>query len=273
MSKVLSGFVGVFLVLASSLAWAESLPEKLQQLSVTIKAGGAQGSGFFLTRKMKDGDKDVDVNFVVSAAHVVSDLRSVREILDNGVTKKIVEFKDCEVVQEVSEGGRRVGEYKMNAKIIKYSHSEYGEDLVLMLVRKRGLTSANTKFYLDGDKTAVVGTELYHSASPLGQIGAGTVTSGTVTQIGRTLDLSNGEQTVFDQVNVASWPGCSGGGVFLKSDARLVGVLVRGAGESFGLIVPVRRMYSYYEKNNMLWVLDESIKMPTMKELEAIPIE
>ena len=50
-------------------------------------------------------------------------------------------------------------------------------------------------------------------------------------------------------------------------------MLVRGAGEGFNLIVPVRRMVDYCEKNKIMWALDPKIAMPTEKELEKMPIE
>ena len=62
-----------------------------------------------------------------------------------------------------------------------------------------------------------------------------------MSQVGRVLDLGSGGGTVFDQTTVTAFPGSSGGGVFL-TDGKYVGMLVRGAGETFNLIVPVRRM-------------------------------
>jgi hypothetical protein len=78
---------------------------------------------------------------------------------------------------------------------------------------------------------------------------------------------------VFDQTTVAAFPGSSGGGVYLKSDARYVGMLVRGAGETFNLIVPVRRMVHWAEKNKIMWALDAKVKMPSSDELAKMAIE
>ena len=61
--------------------------------------------------------------------------------------------------------------------------------------------------------------------------------------------------------------------MFLKSDARYVGMLVRGAGETFNLIVPVRRMQAWCEKNNILWALDPKVPLPDEAELKKIPVE
>ena len=78
---------------------------------------------------------------------------------------------------------------------------------------------------------------------------------------------------MFDQTTCTAFPGSSGGGVYLKSDARYVGMLVRGAGEGFNLIVPVRRMKEYCEKHKIMWALDKSVPMPTEDDLEKLPIE
>jgi len=78
---------------------------------------------------------------------------------------------------------------------------------------------------------------------------------------------------VFDQTTVAAFPGSSGGGVYLKSDGRYVGMIVRGAGETFNLIVPVRRMVAWAKKNKMMWALDSKVPMPTNAQLFKIPVE
>ena len=50
-------------------------------------------------------------------------------------------------------------------------------------------------------------------------------------------------------------------------------MLVRGAGETFNLIVPVRRMHAWCEKNNILWALDPKVPLPDDAELKKIPVE
>jgi hypothetical protein len=50
-------------------------------------------------------------------------------------------------------------------------------------------------------------------------------------------------------------------------------MLVRGAGEGFNLIVPVRRMINYCEKHKIMWALDKDVPMPSDGELKELPIE
>ena len=97
------------------------------------------------------------------------------------------------------------------------------------------------------------------------------MTEGISSQHGRILKSIN--KHVFAQTTVTAFPGSSGGGVYFKSDARYIGMLVRGAGEGFNLIVPVRRMIDYCEKHKMMWALDPSVKMPTEDELMKMPVE
>ena len=84
----------------------------MQDVSVTIRADYGQGSGVIVTREIKDGDKNITVNFVWTAAHVVDNLRHVRQIIDpkTGQSKNVIEFKDAAIVKELVEDGRRVGE-------------------------------------------------------------------------------------------------------------------------------------------------------------------
>ena len=99
------------------------------------------------------------------------------------------------------------------------------------------------------------------------------MTDGIYSQHGRIIKSLN--KHVFDQTTCVAFPGSSGGGIFLKRDgkARYVGMLVRGAGEGFNLIVPVRRMIEYCEKHKIMWALDKNGKMPSDDELKKIPIE
>jgi hypothetical protein len=52
-----------------------------------------------------------------------------------------------------------------------------------------------------------------------------------------------------------------------------MGMLVRGAGETFNLIVPVRRMIKWAKRADVEWAINDAIVPPTMTELEKIPIE
>ena len=271
--RLFTGILTAALLLSSmAVAHAQNVAQHLQDVSVTIKSGFAEGSGVLITRELtaKDNEK-IKVNFVVTCAHVIDNLRSTRQVIENGIPKTIVEFKDAQIVKELVENGRKVGELKMDAKVIMYSDAEEGEDLALLMVRKRGFVDANTEFYLEGQPVDI-GTDLFHVGSLLGQSGANSMTAGIMSQVGRVLNLGSGGGTVFDQTTVTAFPGSSGGGVFL-TNGKYVGMLVRGAGETFNLIVPVRRMQSWVAARGAGWVLDPKSKMPTLEEIKKIDVE
>lgn len=239
-----------------------SISNNLLGISVTIKSGYTQGSGVLFTRD--------DRTFVWTAGHVVNNLRKTRTVVVNGDKKTVIEFKDAHIVQEFKQNGRRIGETKMDCRVVRYSDAEKGEDLALLEVRKRNFSTASVKFY-SGD-IPDIGTDLVHVGSLHGQIGANSLTTGVLSQVGRVLDLgANG--VVFDQVSTPGFPGSSGGGVFLKSSGECIGLLVRGSGETFCLIVPVRRIRAWADRANIAWALDASIPLPTDAEFKKLPIE
>jgi S1-C subfamily serine protease len=259
MLKSLIGIVAMVAMVMPAQA-DDKVVNHLQTVSVTVGAGRGTGSGILITRG--------GVNFVWTAAHVVDGLRKTREVIDGatGTKRVVVEFDDAKVIQMLIEDGRKVGQLEFDAKVIRYSDADNGEDLAILMVRKKNLVSANTVFYNEKENPSL-GTDLWHVGSLLGQMGANSLTSGIVSQHGR---LHGGK--VFDQTTVTAFPGSSGGGVFTK-DGRYVGMLVRGAGEQFNLIVPIRRMRDWAKKAKVEWALDEKLKMPSAEELEKMPIE
>lgn len=251
----------------AGVALPKDVAQHLQDISVTIRAGdgygGCEGSGVIKTRII-DGKR---INFVWTAAHVVENLRRVETVVTpDGSERKIVSFNDCSLVKELIEGGRRVGEMKMDAVVIRYSAKE---DLALLRIRKEDFINASVTFYLDPN-IPKIGTPLFHVGSLLGQAGSNSMTSGIVSQIGRVYS-EIGKET-FDQTTVAAFPGSSGGGVYL-TDARYIGMLVRGAGETFNLVVPVRRMIKWAKHAEIEWAIDDGVKPPTLEKLKEMPIE
>jgi len=249
----------------------QSIADHLQNVSVTIRSEGSystgEGSGVIFTRKDSKGNL---VNFVWTAGHVIDNLRSTRTVLVGGKPKTLVEFKDPLVVKEIRQNGRTVGRLQMDAEVLKYSDAKDGHDLALLRVRKFNFVTDSVTFHL-GEKIPSLGTDLLHVGSLLGQMGANSMTDGIYSQHGRLIKSLN--KHVFDQTTCTAFPGSSGGGVYLKENAGYIGMLVRGAGEGFNLIVPVRRMASYCEKHKIMWALDPSVKMPIEDEIKKIPVE
>lgn len=243
----------------------------LQDISVMINVGRAQGSGTLFTRKVETPNGDETVTYVWTAAHVVEDQKETRQVIVNGNTKTIIEYPDVVIIQEIKQDGRRIGELKRDARVVRSSDSDSGEDLALLEIRERNFApvTRSARFHL-GDEIPGVGTELYHVGSLLTKYGANSLTDGIISQVGRVLPLRP-EGTVFDQTSVVAHPGSSGGGVFLKSNGEYAGMLVRAAGPGFNFIVPVRRMREWAERAKVLWAIDPNVPMPG--ESKKLPVE
>lgn len=253
---------------------ANDISGYLQDISVTIKTAKGEGSGVVFTREIKTEEGKKKINFVWTAAHVLENIRNVRTVLDtDGRLKKVTEFQDAEIIKKLVENGRTVGQLAMDAKVIKYSDAKDGEDLALLMIRKFNFVDASAKFHVDQENKGIaLGTQLYHVGSLLGSEGSNSMTTGIMSQVGRTLSLNGGAKILFDQTTVTAFPGSSGGGVFL-TNGEYIGMLVRGAGETFNLIVPIRRMNKWAKDEKITWALDQSIDAPSLEEIEKIPVE
>ena len=276
MNHFFSTVLLTILIFHTSISHSQTkVAQHLQDISVTIKAGNSEGSGVIISRdvlKTKDSKNSIRVNFVWTCAHLMDGLRSTRIVIDGeGKNKTVIEFKDAQVVKELVEDGRKVGELKMDAKVILYSDATDGEDLALLLVRKIGFVDQNTEFFLE-DRNVEIGEPLLHVGSLLGQAGANSMTNGIMSQVGRVLNIGSGDGTVFDQTTVTAFPGSSGGGVFMN-DGRYVGMLVRGSGETFNFIVPVRRMIRWAKKRDIEWAIDTTKPVPTIEDIKMIEPE
>lgn len=255
-------------------AATSQVPDYLQQISVTIKADAGQGSGTLVVRKIGDDN----VAFVWTAAHVVDQLRQVRNVITpTGSTKLLVEFRDPQIVQELYQGGRRVGEMKLDCKVIKYSDANYGEDLAVLMVRRLNVYSLNTsaKFPTDAGYIPPIGVEVSHCGSLLGQFGANSYTTGVLSQTGRLLKGRSAQDPVFDQITAVAFPGSSGGGVYLKDSGTYIGMLTRGITNSqgFNFIVPIRRMHKWARTAKIEWSMNPAVAVPTLDEIEKMPVE
>jgi hypothetical protein len=253
---------------------SKSVPEQLQEISVTVKSGCAQGSGTLVTRKVGDDT----VTFVWTAGHVVDNLRTIRKVVDaEGQTKILVEFQDPEIVAERHQSGRRVGEQTLDCKVIKYSDVDYGQDLAVLMIRLKNAypISTSAKFHPNAEYIPPVGADLSHCGSLLGQFGANSYTTGVLSQTGRLLQESGANKPVFDQVTAVAFPGSSGGGVYLKDDGVYIGMLTQGvmALQGFNFIVPIRRIHTWAKGSGIEWAIDPSVPMPSLAEIEAIPVE
>jgi len=237
----------IFALFLPHLLFANFSPEKLQNLSVTVHAGGAQGSGVIITRDGK--------NYILTAGHVVDGVRKVTKMLNNvtGESLRQSKFEPVKVVREIVRDGRSIGKTTIEAEVIAFSSAEYGDDLALLKLRDP-ITTESAVFY-KGSGIPGTGTAVSHVGSFLGQEGSNSFSEGKVSQIGRTL-----YDHVFDQSSATAFPGSSGGGIFNAETGEYIGTLVRGAGENFNLYVPVRRLKDWAKRHNIEFIFEEGSK-------------
>lgn len=233
----------------------------LQTVSVTVETSRGSGSGIVKVRKFGD----TNIAFVWTAAHVVDGLRHVKTVVDTktGSPRLIVEFDDARVVKTLIEDGRTIGRVEVDAKVIRFNAEE---DLAVLQVRQKNFSTDSVKFYLDAVAPGI-GTKVVHVGSLLGEGGSNSMTTGIVSQQGRLI-----QSKVFDQITAPAFPGSSGGGVFLE-DGRMIGQVLRGSGESFIFICPVRRTVEWAKEAKIGWAVDDTVAVPTLAELKKLPVE
>ena len=273
-------FTAVVFFLACSISIGQGLDreivDRLDNSAVTLKAKFGQGSGSVILRDIviNEAGDTRQIAFVLSAAHVVADHRSVRTIIDgSGVPKKRVEFSDAGILQELYRDGRRVGEIKLDAKIIRYSDSEDGHDLVILMVYADKFNHSLT-FVQDENYIPPKGLRVVHIGSSNGQIGSNSFTTGNISQTGRLLGgIGSGSGVVFDQTSAPAEPGSSGCMIIRESDGRCLGVLVRGGSSTFNFIVPIRRVREWASSVGMDFLFVDDAECPTLDEILSQPIE
>ncbi len=167
---------------------------------------------------------------------------------------------------DIHEKGRKVAETRYLAKILRFSHPEGGHDLALLMVYKEDAFKKGAKFTKDIPK---VGDALWHVGSFAGVAkgGRGTLVEGVF----KTDELDS--PVVSDQVSLPAMPGCSGGGVFRKSDGACIGLVTEGVAvdvQGTCIICPSRRMFEFAKATKCLWALDSSVKVP--EDLYEVPV-
>jgi hypothetical protein len=273
---ILSGIVVLSLTFASVVFGADErdigkLPDYLQKTNVAIKVDGRQvGSGSAITKKV--GNENV--SFIVTAAHVVDSLRKTRVVIDpsTGTNRTVVEFNDAQLVQELRENNRRVGEINVDAEVIRYSNADTGEDIAILQVRKKNYFDTSMVFHLE-DNPPPLATPLFHCGSPLGQIGTNSVTTGILSQVGRVY-----QNKVYDQADCAIFGGSSGGAVVVSDRnsehfGEYIGMIVRGVDGGFSLLVPMRRMSEWSKKVGVEFLFNPALPVPSLEDLRKTPVE
>jgi len=268
--------VCMFVVLAIP-AKGQRKPEEvgpyLQSISVNVVCpNDGQGSG---TIFLSEIEKTPTV-WILTAHHVVEKLREIKTVIgSDGEERKQIRYRDAQIVQEQVENGRGVGEIKYDAKVVNVDPAR---DIALLRVRKGDFTKVGGEMYLD-ETIPAPGTPLYHAGAPGGKEIGGTcsLTSGILSRLGvRIPDFGGSQHGIFDQTDCAGLPGSSGGLVALRSDGRWVGMItlgLRGGGDSFHWVVPVRSVRIWAKEIGVEWLFDPKLPRPTKEVVEKIPLE
>jgi len=237
----------------------EEIPQYLQDVSVTIKSGDSQGSGVLICRNKEA--------YVLTAAHVVENLRKTRTKIVDGVEKKVVYFESPKIVKYFIENGRTVGHIQVETEVVRYSDAEYGDDIALLHILKKDFSDKYIVFYND-PQDRPLGTPLVHVGSLLGEAGSNSYTKGILSSYGRM--IKNKE---YIQTSVIAQPGSSGGGIFLEENAIYIGMLTRGSGDANNLVVPYSRIKAWARKVKVEWLFDTSVTVPSIDEIKKVSIE
>lgn len=253
------------LVFACSPAFAidKKIVDRLQNTSVTVDCNKASGSG--VVRVRKRGEERV--TFVLTAAHVVESLRKTKEVVDGrtGTKRTIIEFEDAKIIQVLVEDGRTIGKLELYARVLKYDAEE---DLAVLIVRKKNFADESVTFYTDKDIPSI-GTTVAHVGSFLGEkLGSASLSTGVISQLGR---IHKGK--IFDQTSAAAFKGSSGGGVYMESDGKLIGLLLRGVDPTFNFICPIRRIVAWTKTAKIEWLTNDAVPLPSADVLDKMVVE
>lgn len=248
------------IVLAAAPLLQAAVPGDLLSSSVTVLAPpSSYGSGvIFKSRKSRAA-------FVWTAAHVVKAAQRVDSGLDPLTLRPVsaVRYRDVLVMTPRFMGGRKVGEDMRYASVVRYSDAERGHDLALLRLYDHTFGGPGVTFSEAGFVPRA-GQAVWHVGSPHGRLGMSSVSDGVFSTAGRLLSETE-RPLVYDQVTLASLPGSSGGGFFLKSDSRCIGILTGGLTadtECLNTIVPARRLREFARKSRCLWAVDHSLSVP-----------
>jgi len=229
-------------------------------LSVQVDANGAKGSGVPFVRG--------DTTFIWTCGHVVNGLQTVKQEVDpaTGQPRTYIRYDDVRVVVDEYQDNRMVGTRTHFAKIIRFSdYSRGGEDLALLVLyrKKSGFQSATLV-----DSVPAAGESLW-CVGGAGTNCNGQVAPGCFSTAGRLggyggLHNKTHNAKIFDSITASALGGHSGGGVFLKDNAKCIGLLAIGVDNSEGinLVIPARRMREYAKRTDCLWALEQKGNVP-----------
>lgn len=260
----------LLVLLLCSVASAQNVGRKLQAVSVNISAKTAQGSGTIFVREIEG----TPLTFILTAYHVVSNLRKIETRMVDGKEEKRAVYDDAEITQEIFQDGRRVGKVTYSARVLCVDSRR---DLALLLLRKQGKIFEESAVLYVGEEIPDVGTQVLHAGSPGGfEVGgSATVTSGIISRIGVPISEFGGSDFgVFDQTTCPALPGSSGGLVAKADTGEIIGIITIGLRSSTGFnwMVPVRTIKKWLDEAKFSWFYDDKVEKPRLSDLKNMSV-
>lgn len=233
------------------------LPDLLSA-SVLIESGNGYGSGV----AFKNGNH----SFVWTDAHVVQDCQSVKTVVDadTGLPKVWISYSLCWLCQDEIQEGRKVGQVRKMARVIRYNRDE---DIALLLVLAKGWPEKGVEFE-EPDYVPAEGTPIIHIGSPFGPVGANSLSKGVIAAKGRLRRNGVADEDnpfVYDQASVTANSGSSGG-LIATEQGKVIGLVTEPlsakGGKSLGSIcfTPVRRLHEFAKRNKCAFAMDATAR-------------
>lgn len=246
--------------------------------SVMIQSGEHIGSGVAF--------KNAKTTFVWTDAHVVKNSQTIKKLINlaTGEMGLSIGYADVEAIKVKTQEGRKIGEDRRFARIIRYSRRE---DIALLRVYEDSWLSSSTVFS-QRKFVPQAGSDIWHIGSPTGPRGINSIFSGTLSFVGRLRNEYADDDfsgRIYDQADVSAIGGCSGGGIYLKSNGQCIGLMtefLHDKNKSPGMMcfTPTRRLWEFSERNKCLWAMDTTVEVPNRIEtitddnievVEAVP--
>ena len=234
--------LGVIAMVVASPSLKQEIQERLLGTSVQVIASKESAWGEWVVMGSGVVFKKNGKSYVVTAAHVVEDLKQVISDIDEGEgkEKKKILWRDAWILIERIKEGRKTGELRLLAKVkfATKTEEEGGDDVAVLEVYEGDLLPYSAVPLPRGEKVWV-GQECWHVGSLYGAF-VNSVSKGIIASVGRLI-----HDKPFHQTSTTAAPGSSGGGVFVVGDdghLYYAGMLTRGTGQTINFVVPIERM-------------------------------
>lgn len=258
--NLLKILIFLFFFIETNSISGDDVVDLLLDTSITIKAGNTFGSGVIFSSK---DSQNKTFNLIWAAAHVVIGARTTNVAILNNVTNVIYTFDKIDVLKIIRKDQKPIGRFELIAHVIKFSDPIAGHDLALLKLDSDE-SYKSLKFLLDKDYPKL-GSEIYFMGSFPGS--PNTLTKGIYSGYDRRIFNFR-----YDLVDGLTFPGGSGGAVFLVSNGLCVGLATR-IDQNLTVIVPSRRIVDYCKQKNIEWAVNSDVKLGSVEDMKNIGIE